>query len=83
MTFYRYMMRNHRDHDTPEGRLAAMIEIDRERFPKNGPCKFTGWHSIIRNHLMSNGARGQSLAVFEGCWEEYVKCEKSKWSKSS
>ena len=83
MTFYRYMMRNHRGTDTPEGDLANDMERDRERFPKNGKGKFDGWHRLIREHLVKSGACAECLSVFENCWEDYVRCEKNKLSKNS
>ena len=83
MTFYRFMMRNYRGTDTPEGDLANDMMRDRERFPKNGTGKFDGWHKLIREHLVSAGACADCLAVFESCWEEYVRCEKNKSSKNS
>ena len=47
MSFYRFMMRNYRGTDTPEGDLAHDMERDREHFPKNGKGKFDGWHKLI------------------------------------
>ena len=82
MTFYRYMMRNHRGADTPEGDLADDMMRDRERFPKNGKGKFDGWHKLIRGYLEKSGACAECLSVFENCWEEYVRCEKSKSSRN-
>lgn len=83
MTFYRFMMRNHRGENTLAGNLAADMYRDRERFPKNGPYKFEGWHRLIREHLLRDGACPERMCVFEDCWEDYVKCEKSKLSRHS
>ena len=51
MTFYTFMMRNHRGKNTPEGDLAGDIFQDRESFPRNGKGKFDGWHRILRGYL--------------------------------
>lgn len=83
MTFYTYMKRNHRDADTPEGDLAKDMLRDKENFPRNGPGKFDGWHRLIRGYLERCGACDACLEVFEGCWEKYVKCEKSRSSRNS
>ena len=82
MTFYRFMMRNYRGSDTPEGDLAHDMELVRERFPKNGKGKYDGWHKLIREHLEWNNACSDCLAAFERCWKEYVECEKSKSNRS-
>lgn len=83
MTFYTYMMRNYRGTVTPKGDLANDMHDDKEQFPRNGPGKFKGWHKLIRGYLERCGACDDCLSVFEECWEEYVKCEKSKLSKNS
>ena len=82
MCFYRYMMRNYRGTNTPEGDLAKDMERDREHFPMNGRGKYDGWHRLIRDHLVRNHACRECLAVFERCWEEYVACEKSRLNRS-
>ena len=76
MTFYTFMMRNHRGRHTPEGDLAGDIYRDREHFPRNGKGKFDGWHWILRSYLESRNACGECLDVFEKCWGDYVRCEK-------
>ena len=64
MTFYTFMMRNYRGADTPEGDLATDMARDKERFPRNGKGKFDGWHKLIRDHLVREGACRECLAVF-------------------
>ena len=50
---------------------------DRENFPRNGKGKFDGWHRILRGYLERQHACSDCLDVFEKCWEDYVRCEKS------
>lgn len=42
MSFYRFMMRNYRGKDTPEGDLAYDMERNKDTFPKNGRGKYDG-----------------------------------------
>lgn len=83
MNFYNWMMRNHRDEDTPEGDLAADMEHVKDTFPRNGVGKFDGWHRLIRSYLVQRHARSECLDVFEECWKEYVECEKSRLNRNS
>jgi len=83
MSFYRFMMRNYRGTNTPEGHLAHDMEVDRERFPKNGSGKYDGWHRLIKEHLVRNDACDGCLETFERCWEEYVRCEKNRLNRNS
>ena len=83
MTFYTYMMRTHKTRITNEGDLARDMERDKEHFPRNRSCKFDGWHRIILDYLVDNAACDECLEVFEKCWEEYVRCEKSRLNKNS
>ena len=83
MTFYTYMMRNHKDQMTNEGDLARDMIRDKERFPRNRACKFDAWHRIILNHLHSYGACEECIEAFENCWKEYVACEKSRLRRNS
>lgn len=76
MTFYTFMMRNHRGKDTPQGDLADDMFRDREKFPRNGKGKYEGWHTVLRRYLEAKQACRDCLEVFEGCWKDYVKCEK-------
>jgi uncharacterized protein YozE (UPF0346 family) len=76
MTFYTFMIRNHLNEDTPAGDLAQDMYGDTETFPKNRPCKFDGWHRLIRSYLEQENACRQCLETFETCWKEYVECEK-------
>ena len=77
MTFYTFMMRNHRGKQTPAGDLAEDIYRDKDSFPRNGKGKFDGWHRILRSYLERQHACSDCLDVFEKCWEDYVRCEKS------
>ena len=83
MNFYNWMMRNHRDENTPAGDLAADMELDKESFPRNGTGKFDGWHRIIREYLVQQDVCDECLEVFEECWKEYVECEKSRLNRNS
>ena len=83
MNFYNWMMRNHRDENTPAGDLTADMEMDRESFPRNGTGKFDGWHRIIREYLVQQDVCDECLEVFEECWKEYVECEKSRLNRNS
>ena len=82
MNFYNWMMRNHRDEDTPAGDLAADMEHVKDSFPRNGTGKFDGWHRLIRSYLVQRHACSECLEVFEECWEEYVECEKSRLNRN-
>ena len=82
MSFYRFMMRNYQGALSPEGALAHEMRLDKEHFPKNGQGKFNGWHKLIREHLEWKGTCDACLDAFERCWEEYVKCEKSRLNTS-
>ena len=83
MNFYNWMMRNHRDEDTPAGDLASDMKRVKDTFPRNGVGKFDGWHRLIRSYLVHHHACSECLEVFEECWEEYVECEKSRLNKNS
>ena len=77
MTFYTFMMRNHlHNDDTPKGRLARSMKSNKDRFPKNGRGKYTGWHRLIRCYLERTNVNDEILIAFEESWEEYVTCEK-------
>lgn len=82
MTFYTFMTRNYRKSDSPKGDLARDMVRDSEKFPRNRPCKFKGWHDLIHKYLVSNDACRECLVVFEECWEEYVRCEKKKSNRN-
>lgn len=81
MTFYTFMMRNHRGKNTPEGAFAEDIFQDRENFPRNGVGKFDGWHRILKGYLERHCASSNHMNVFEKCWESYVRREKSRLRK--
>ncbi len=51
MTFFTWMMRNHKGDESPAGDLATDMHRDKERFPRNGPGKFEGWHDLILQYL--------------------------------
>ena len=78
MTFFSYMMKNHRGTETSAGKLAGVMDSDREGFPRNGPVKYDGWHRLIRNHLYRNPAYAGMVPVFESCWEQYEQIEREK-----
>ena len=78
MTFYTYMRRTYGGADSPEGDFAEDLLRDKESFPRNSSCKFTGWHDQIRNYLSRHNACRECLEVFEKCWTEYVKREERR-----
>lgn len=82
MAFYTFMIRNHLNEDSPSGDLAQDMRRNKENFPKNRPCKFDGWHRLIRSHLERKNACRECLETFEECWEEYEKCEKKRLNKN-
>lgn len=81
MTFYTFMTRKYEKSNSPEGDLARDMKRDRVRFPRNRSCKLDGWHGLIRGHLERSGACFECLDIFEKCWKEYVKHEKTRQSK--
>ena len=78
MTFFTYMMRNHRRKDTAQGDLADDMYEDRESFPRHTRGDFEDWHDEIRGYLEDSGACWGCLDVFEECWEAYVKAEEDR-----
>ena len=57
-------------------RLARSMKNSKDRFPKNGRGKYTGWHRLIRCYLERTNVNDEILIAFEESWEEYVACEK-------
>nr|DAW88634.1 MAG TPA: YozE [Bacteriophage sp.] len=82
MTFYTFMTRNYKNSDSPAGDLARDMKSDYEKFPRNRPCKFNGWHKLIRKYLEENDACTGCLETFEKCWKEYVQCEKKRLKRN-
>ena len=82
MTFYTFMTRNYKNSDSPAGDLARDMKSDYEKFPRNRPCKFDGWHKLIRKYLEENDACAGCLETFEECWKEYVQCEKKRLKRN-
>ena len=78
MTFYTYMMRNHRGKDTAAGDLAGDMFEDRESFPRHTRGEVEDWHDEIRGYLEDSGACWGCLDVFEECWEAYAKAEETR-----
>ena len=78
MTFFGYMMKTHRGTETGAGKLAGVMATDRERFPRNGPLKYDGWHRLIRDHIVRSPAYAGMVPVFESCWEQYEQIEREK-----
>ena len=84
MTFFSFMVRNHKDSKTEEGRLAEIMRMDRERFPRNSSHKLNTWRMLLRDYIKKHSAiYAVSIETFESCWEEYEACEKSRLNKSS
>ena len=82
MTFFTWMMRNHKGDTTPAGDLAADMHRDREHFPRNGTGKFQGWHDQILSYLYRQQACPECIDIFEGCWKEYELCERKRLNYS-
>ena len=78
MTFYGYMMKNHRWMETDAGKLAAMMNRDREHFPRNSPMKFGGWHKLILDYIRKKSSYIGLEPVFENCWVMYEQMEREK-----
>ena len=83
MTFYNFMMRNYRNGTGAKRDLACDMHDDKENFPRNGIGKYDGWREILRDYLEDQLASEDCLATFEGCWEEYVKCERARLRRNS
>ena len=83
MTFYKYMTENYckasgRKHD-----LAADMRSDWRQFPRTASWDQPDGHRVIRSYLEFCQACDDCLDVFEECWKEYVRCEKSRSSRNS
>ena len=78
MTFFTYMMRNHKGQYSVEGDLADDMYRDKEKFPRNSASRFKHWHDLILNYLHLHGACGDCISVFEQCWKEYEAQECSR-----
>ena len=80
MNFYNYMVRNYKGTGTPEHELANIMRADRDRFPRNRAVKLAAWGKLVRDYLTSHPDRysPMHLHTFDSCWEDYVRCEKSR-----
>ena len=78
MTFFTYMMRNHKGQDTCYGDLADDMYEDRDSFPRPTRGEIEDWHDEIRGYLEDSGACWSCLDVFEECWEAYAKAEETR-----
>ena len=83
MTFYTYMMRYHRDEDSPEGDLAEDMKSTFADFPRNNSRRFDLWFGIIYDYLVKHGACYDCLRTFSECWGEYMAHETKKRFKKS
>ena len=82
MTFFTWMMRNHKGDPTPAGDFAADMHRDKEHFPRNGTGKFQGWHDQILSYLYRQQACPECIDIFEECWKEYELCERKRLNYS-
>ena len=82
MTFFTWMMRNHKGDATPARDLAADMHRDKEHFPRNGTGKFQGWHDQILSYLYRQQACPECIDIFEECWKEYELCERKRLNYS-
>ena len=79
MTFYTYMMRNHKGHDTAAGRLAEDMYQDRDHFPRyEMGTFFTGAYGTKLGYLRRHSASESYLKAFDECWAEYEKAERAR-----
>ena len=78
MTFYTYMLREHRGQGGPLGDLADDMYRDKERFPRNKGRNYAADRVIIRRYLEMNGACPECKNVFEDAWQEYVARENNR-----
>ena len=84
MLFYNYMIRRYKRLDSSAGWLAHAMRMDRERFPKNSIRKLEAWKPLIFGYMKSHPELYSGcMDAFENCWEDYVKCEKSRLSRNS
>lgn len=83
MTYYTYMIRTYISAPGPKGDLARDMKEDKERFPRNSPVKLKGWHKLIDEYLLENGAEAGCLDAFEQSWDEYVMSLKNKKERMS
>jgi len=84
MNFYSYMVRNYKGDGTPERDLANTMRKDRERFPRNSNHKLKAWGKLMFEYVMRYPDIYEGHTdTFKRCWEDYVKCEKSKLSSRS
>jgi uncharacterized protein YozE (UPF0346 family) len=77
MTFYEFMMKNHKEKDTPEGDLAHDMSCMCNSFPRNCETRFDMWYYKILDFLKQNHACDACIEVFEECWGDYVLYEKN------
>ena len=82
MTFFTWMMRNHKGDESPAGDLATDMHLDKESFPRNGQGKFQGWHDLILRYLERQHACRECIDTFEECWKEYELCERKRLNYS-
>ena len=68
MSFYDYMMQNHKGEDSPAGDLAEDMHSSRDTFPTDSTEKKEVQEYLIRNH-----ACPECMDVFRKCWKEYLK----------
>ena len=78
MTFLSNLRRNHKGAETGAGKLAGVMDSDREGFPRNGPGKTDGRHRLLRKYIDRIPAYAGMAAVFESCREQYEQSEREK-----
>lgn len=72
MLFYTWMKRKYGLDATDKGELARSMKSDSNCFPKQGS------HNKILKYLECRKASDCYIAIFEECWEEYIKCGKKR-----
>ena len=83
MTFFSFMIRNHKDTKTEADQLANKMRMDRDRFPRNSR-KLDAWGELLHEYIKRHPEIYEGfMMTFEECWKEYVKCEKSKSRRNS
>ena len=66
ISFYKFMIENCLEEDSPSGDLARDMKGDRD-FPR-----FSIKYERIRDHLERNAACSDCFDAFEECWNRYL-----------
>ena len=76
------MKRNYYNRTGRKADLANDMVGDEAGFPIHVSIKTRDGHGAIRNYLEGCHACDHCLDVFEECWEEYLRCGKSRSNRN-